>query len=76
VRVDCFVFLFLCYGVSLPTFWCLVIVRLSFGCFVLSAEFLDVEFLCGVRVFSFVDDNIYATPYLGSSVFFCLLPRT
>jgi len=75
VIVDCFVFLFLCYGMSLPKIRCLVIVRLSFSCLVLSAEIVDVEFLCGVRVFSFVDYNIYASPHLGSSALFCLLPH-
>jgi hypothetical protein len=60
---------------SLPKTRCLVIVRLSFSCLVLSAEAVDVEFLCGVCVFSFVDDNIYATPHPGSSVLFCVLPH-
>ena len=75
MSVDCFVFLFLCYGMSLPEIRCLVVLRLSFSCLVLSAEVVDVEVLCGVPVFSFADDHIYATPHLGSSVLFCLLPH-
>ena len=48
---------------------CAVVVQF----FVLSADVVDLEFFCRVRLFSFVDDNICGIRQLASSVLFCLL---